>query len=731
MNTTHITRVTRLTLLCLAALLLMLWGRVTIQSRASTDIPKANPIQLENQQPGTQDWQLGGAGNHLADDINKQIKGYASATSVNGGQTIQFYVTVSPVQTYTLDIFRMGWYTGNRGRLVSQSGVLGGLTQPACPQDPTTGLTECHWTASYSLTVPANWTSGIYLGKLTNAQNYQNYIVFVVRNDGQAADLLYEQPVNTYQAYNNYPNDKSTGKSLYDSNSFGPNTILGSPRAAKVSYNRPYADNGSGQFDNYYSQWTYEIFLVSWLERMGYDLSYATNVDIHANPTRLLNFKGFISAGHDEYWSKEMFDAVEKARDRGVNAVFFSANAIDQQVRYEPASDGTPNRTVVAYKDPSFDPVSDPALKTIRFVNAGRTQQTLVGTQYTTFQSAVPTQTLILSNTTKPSTAWVFANTTLSDGATVPKLLGYEIDAFLPEQHAPLSTTYTILAASPFIDAHGVSAQSNAAIYQAPSGAWVFSTGTTSWSWALDYTDRLDPRIQQMTKNILDRFTQSNPPVPLPPTPTPVASPTPAVSATPGATVTPGPVCSQIAVPIQPHLAIPDNNKAFSCEDLIAPNIGTLNTVTLQVGISHTYVSDLVLQLRSPDGKALTLMNRVTRPALTYGSGASLWSTYPIGFAASGVDAEKMGLTLARNQVVCRDDKQCVYAADPDSDTSSTLASMTGFVGGQSAGTWKLCIADESPGDVGTLDTATLNLVCQAPLKRPVQYLPMIQKQSQ
>jgi len=51
----------------------------------------------------------------------------------------------------------------------------------------------------------------------------------------------------------------------------------------------------------------------------------------------------------------------------------------------------------------------------------------------------------------------------------------------------------------------------NSSIYQAPSGAWVFGAGTTSWSWGLD-ADGIaapkggDPRIQRTTANLLNRF---------------------------------------------------------------------------------------------------------------------------------------------------------------------------------------------------------------------------------
>src|SRR5437773_3749390 len=69
-----------------------------------------NPIVTENQQPGSTAWRLTPA--LIADDAIGQVKGYASATSVNQSESITFYVTVNPAQTYTIDIFRMGWYAG-------------------------------------------------------------------------------------------------------------------------------------------------------------------------------------------------------------------------------------------------------------------------------------------------------------------------------------------------------------------------------------------------------------------------------------------------------------------------------------------------------------------------------------------------------------------------------------------------------------------------------------------
>ena len=129
-------------------------------------VAQSNPIVIENQQPGTSQWQISG---FTATDTGGQIKGYASATSVNKGENITFYVSVNPNQTYTIDVFRIGWYLGLSGRLMQHIGPLNGVQQPTCPTDATTGMIECHWATAYTLATQTSWTSGVYFALLTNA----------------------------------------------------------------------------------------------------------------------------------------------------------------------------------------------------------------------------------------------------------------------------------------------------------------------------------------------------------------------------------------------------------------------------------------------------------------------------------------------------------------------------------------------------------------------------------
>jgi hypothetical protein len=469
---------------------------VTTLGISISEVLAANPIQFENANPGATDWQPGGP---LADDVNSQIKGYTSAPSVAQGQTISFNVSVNPAQGFVLRFYRIGWYQGLGARLMLITDLIPGTAQAPCVPDATTGLIDCHWSPSYSLTVPTSWTSGIYLVRMINTLGFENYMIFVVR-DGRPAAIVYQQPINTYEGYNNYPDDHATGKSLYDYSSYGANTIAGTTRAVKVSFNRPFAHYGVGDF----LYW--EVDFVRWLERSGYDVTYSTDLDTHMNGATLLSSRAFLAVGHSEYWTKEMRDAVEAARSGGVSLGFFGANTDYRQVRYEPASDGTPNRVIVHYRVPVLDPVQGPTTTTeTRSAPVNRPEQTLLGIQYTSYVSWGANVDYVVTNSGNAA----YMGTLLLDGNHVPGIVGYEMDKYMSQYPAPAGSGYTLLAQSPFTDWSGAQDNANSSIYQAPGGAWVFCAGTISWSYALDSFagPGADVRIQRLTANLLDRFT--------------------------------------------------------------------------------------------------------------------------------------------------------------------------------------------------------------------------------
>ncbi|MGH9351369.1 MAG: N,N-dimethylformamidase beta subunit family domain-containing protein [Terriglobia bacterium] len=457
--------------------------------RAASLVRHPNPITEENDKPGDGSWRLSNPAKA------HEIEGYASAVSVNLGEEIRFFVSTTE-PSYTLEVFRMGWYGGAGARKMSPSVTRTGRQQPTPFPDPATGLIECPWVDPYALKIasndPAGWASGVHLVKLTAASGKQSYIVFVVRDDARASDLLFQSSVNTYQAYNAWG-----GTSLYTKN----------PRAYKVSFNRPYArGHGSGDF----LQWEYNM--VRFLEREGYAVTYSTDVDTHARGDLLLRHAGFLVVGHDEYWSWPMRDSVEAARDQGVGLGFFAANTCFWQVRFEPSpATGDPNRTMVGYKEYALthDPLAasqDPSQQRLtttmwRRRPVSRPEDALVGVMYD-WNLGAPDTDIVVQNTS----TWLFEGTGLSDGDHLPGILGYEADRMF--HHAPEGTWRA--AHSPVFNA-GITRYADMTVYVTEACSAVVGTGTLRWSWGLDdfttgHPVRTHPAVQQITRNILKNF---------------------------------------------------------------------------------------------------------------------------------------------------------------------------------------------------------------------------------
>jgi WD40 repeat protein len=486
------------------------WSFVTALDACSTP---ANPIVAENCLVGnpSSEWDISGAG-------DPTIQGFATDISVDQGETVSFKIDTD-ASDYRLDIYRLGYYGGQGARKVDTvlPSVVLPQVQPSCLQDSATGLIDCgNWEVSGSWSVPVDATSGIYLARAVRTDTSgASHIVFVVRDDDGASELLFQTADTTWQAYNAYG-----GNSLYTGAPVG--------RAYAVSYNRPFntreVDGGQDWLFNA------EYPMVRWLEANGYDVSYFTGVDSDRFGPEILEHEVFVSVGHDEYWSGDQRANVEAARDAGVNLTFFSGNEVFWKTRWEDSVDSTntPYRTLVCYKETHANAVIDPADPPIwtgtwrdpRFsppADGGRPENELTGTIFTVNAGAttsirVPAEDGQMRFWRNTSIAGLTAGAT----ATLPNgTLGYEWDEDLDNGFRPaglIRLSTTTVADAPVLQDYGSTYQSDTAthhltLYRHDSGALVFGAGTIQWSWGLDSNhdlggDPADERMQQATVNL-------------------------------------------------------------------------------------------------------------------------------------------------------------------------------------------------------------------------------------
>ena len=473
---------------------------VTSTSDVVAALAKRELIAQENALSGTRDWQLS---NTRIDPATRYrcpwIEGYCSHNSIRAGEKLQFFVSTNPASPFMLDIYRLGYYSGAGGRLMKRIGPLAGRPMP----DPDVGakrLRQCLWEVSAELEVPADWLSGVYVGKLTaERENLQSYVIFIVRDD-RRADLIFQCSDHTWQAYNRWPAQFS----LYDD---GENEWYWGADV-QVSFDRPYGKYcqildqplsiGSGEF------FLWEFPFVYWLESLGYDVTYISNNDTHRDPTGLRRAAGFLSVGHDEYWTIEMFRNVQQAIATGVNVGFFSGNAVCGRIKYDPEVRGFERVGV-------FGPPG--------------------GTREFAAMSTLPhnrpyANELIGAHSTGPVTGgadwicaapdhWIYENTGMTKGDAVPGLIGWEWHG----DPAPIEGLQ-IVATGATQDGPGKpnGGRYTATVYPGPKNNFVFNAATCWWADGLSeppgymrpqvYTTPRGPhaQIQQITRNVLNRM---------------------------------------------------------------------------------------------------------------------------------------------------------------------------------------------------------------------------------
>ena len=468
-------------------LLLLLAASFVLQ--AGTAFAHANPVATENELPGDSFWTIA-----IAPETS--IAGYLSEVSAKPGDVVHLHVSVPSGDRYRVEIHRLGWYGGLGGRRVlcvpSCGGDEVGVAQPAPPPpgSESDSVLRADWTVTDTFIIGASWVSGYYVAEivLTTGPDTgkSRRVPLVVREgaDETGSAFVVQVPVNTWQAYNNWG-----GKSLYDWNSSE------SVAAKAVSFDRPY---GAGSSQNLFS---WEIQFVRFVEREGIDVSYVTDVDTDADPSLLLDHQTSVTAGHDEYWTKEMRDGFEAARAAGTNLLFMGGNTAYWQMRY-----ADHRRTIVEYRSAVDDPIEDPALKTIEFRKLGRPECELLGVQYRFGRAEEPPRDYTVDNAALAD-PWLLGSGFVS-GGMVADAVGYEWDSIEPGCSVPPLTR--------LFHYEGAPGPADAVRYTAESGARVFSSGSMQFSWSLDDLGGndvpADPRVQSFMLNVLDDMRLPAPP---------------------------------------------------------------------------------------------------------------------------------------------------------------------------------------------------------------------------
>jgi hypothetical protein len=365
-------------------------------------------VARENQKAGDKKWSDGVPLRFSADYSRRKdiprIEGYLSSASASCGDKLT--LTTVGSKKFTAAIYRMGYYNNSGARLVK---LLKSPTQ---------------------ISIDAKTPPGQYLIKLSNNLRAATFVPFTVYGDAPS-DATFVSSVLTWQSYNQWG-----GESLYKGADGARETA-----ATVVTLDRPYDGDGSGQF-RYMEQ-----PLLNLMEKVGLDINYVTDFEVHNNPAVFKSTKSIIVGGHSEYWTVAMRDSIDAAVAAGVNLVAFGGNTAYAitEINNREIRGRTPYREVQ------------------------RPESLLLGSQY----FALGIKKDLISNNLWPFVA-------LGKDAVIKDLYGYEADTAMGTI-GPGVQVSARAAISP--TEKGFVAMST--YYNAPSGASVLNMGTNAWVCAI------------------------------------------------------------------------------------------------------------------------------------------------------------------------------------------------------------------------------------------------------
>lgn len=316
------------------------------------------------------------------DPAYPEVYVYTDAISYAAGEEVEFRAS-STADEWCLQV----WRDGAEPVLVHEALGLPGAFHPT----PKTAYRDgCGWPVAYSWRLPDDLASGFYrvaswIVRADGSRFLQHHF-FVVRPDAASSKVgraLLVLSTATWAAYNDWGGSNAyDGVDGPDGNQFSPVLSLrrpwtrglvwlppGAPRlcdkVVRGPWEAPRYPTKEFAFTNGFAQYyasagwaQFERHFVVWAEREGYELDIVTQHDLHARPEVLEGYSCVVIVGHDEYWTREMREAIEAYTERGGGLARFGGNFY-WQIRLEEG--GTRQ---IAYKARAF--AEDPAPPELR-----------------------------------------------------------------------------------------------------------------------------------------------------------------------------------------------------------------------------------------------------------------------------------------------------------------------------------------------------------------------------
>ncbi|MBS7530686.1 twin-arginine translocation signal domain-containing protein [Hazenella sp. IB182353] len=402
------------------------------------------------------------------------IEGYVPQLSYRAGEEIELKVH-APTGRFGIEFVRYG----KEEKVVDRVENIKGIKQNYTRYVYRNGA---NWKTSYSYRVPDSWRTGLYGARLFDQSGKEFYISFNIKSSRYTGEkkkrIAVLSSTNTWTAYNTWG-----GASLYK---YFVNDHVSPLYAQIVNSQRPNIE-ASPVGDPIHLA-NAEKLILSWLEENEYDFHVIADSDLHTDKDLLSHFGTLIINTHGEYWTEEMYNALEDFMNQGGNLLYLSGNGVywksvvkDNQLEVRKAF--------------GYHVLNDE--RGGLWNRIGRSEAGLLGVRYTPtgFNTFHPYKV-------KQADHWIFDGTNLKNGDEIGKeglnrggASGHETD-----KRNEFSPKNLILLAK------GTNPEDGGAemvYYDHPGGGGVFSVGSVTFGGSLV----VDDKLSQMVKNVMNRYT--------------------------------------------------------------------------------------------------------------------------------------------------------------------------------------------------------------------------------
>ena len=426
-------------------------------------------------------------------------------------------------------------------------------------------LYDSGWEVDFTLTVPGGLKSGLYAAHVSTEDD-EDFIPFVVKPEKgkPRSKIVFVLPTASYLAYANehmatdaplaehltgqiavfQPADvflnehREYAGSCYDTHSDGSGVCYSS-RLRPILTMRPKYQSWLGGKGSSLWQMNADTHIIDWLEAMQFEYDCITDEDLHNEGYEAIGpYRVFITSTHHEYWSKQMWDALDAFKKAGGRLIYTGANAWYWRIAYHQSKPGVieVRRAEGGIRAWAAEPGEYYHSFTGEYGGLWRRQglapQKMAGTGFTAQGFDLSSFYRRNKDSFDERAAFIFAGVgkdeligdfgLIGGGAAgleidrADRLLGTPPNALVlasSENHTPV---YMVVLEEILINAPGLCngesdlVRADMIFFETPSGGAVFATSSIAWAGSLSHNNYQN-NVSRITGNVLNRFLDQKP----------------------------------------------------------------------------------------------------------------------------------------------------------------------------------------------------------------------------